>query len=77
VIPLPVFLRLAELAQVDDDLKSMVWSHPRARSYYRNSKGRVYMSCPYRLVDMWTLLREPKPEDYAFHFAGDNKAGAG
>lgn len=64
-------------AKVDGDLKSMVWSHPKARSYYRNSKGRVYLSCPYRLVDMWTLLREPKAEDYRFHFPGDNKGGVG
>jgi 4-hydroxyacetophenone monooxygenase len=63
--------------KVDGDLKSMVWSHPKARSYYRNSNGRVYLSCPYRLVDMWTLLREPTAEDYRFHFAGDNKGGAG
>ena len=62
--------------QVDDDLKSMVWSHPKARSYYRNSKGRVYLSSPYRLVDMWTMLREPKAEDYHLHASDGNKHGA-
>jgi len=63
--------------KVDGDLKSMVWSHPKARSYYRNSRGRVYLSCPYRLVDMWTLLRVPIAADYRFHFPGDNKGGPG
>jgi 4-hydroxyacetophenone monooxygenase len=63
-------------ARVDEDLQTMVWSHPKARSYYRNSKGRVFLSCPYRLVDMWTLLRAPKPEDYRFHFRGDNQVGS-
>ncbi|HLG87010.1 MAG TPA: NAD(P)-binding protein [Alphaproteobacteria bacterium] len=56
-------------AQVDGDLETMVWSHPKARSYYRNSKGRVYLSCPYRLVDMWTMLRKPKLQDYKLHYA--------
>ena len=63
--------------QVDDALKSMVWSHPKARSYYRNSKGRVYMSSPYRLVDMWTMLREPKLEDLCFDFSVGSQSGAG
>lgn len=51
-------------AQVDKDLQGLIWTHPRARSYYRNSKGRVFMSNPYRLVDYWTMTRAPKPEDY-------------
>ena len=54
-------------AQADDDLKSMVWSHPKARDYYRNSKGQVFLSCPYRLIDRWTMLREPKLEHYQLH----------
>jgi 4-hydroxyacetophenone monooxygenase len=51
-------------ARVDQDMRGMVWSHKNARSYFRNSKGRVFLSCPYRLVDMWTKLRAPNPEHY-------------
>jgi 4-hydroxyacetophenone monooxygenase len=51
-------------AQVDRDLQGLIWTHPKANSYYRNSKGRVFLSNPYRLVDYWTMTRQPKIEDY-------------
>ena len=50
-------------AQIDARMPQMIWSHPMARSYYRNSKGRVFLSWPYRLVDYWTATRAPKPGD--------------
>ncbi len=50
-------------AQIDARMPRMIWSHPKARSYYRNSKGRVFLSWPYRLVDYWTATRGPEPED--------------
>ena len=50
---------------VDEKLKGLIWSHPKAHSYYRNSKGRIYLSSPYRLVEYWTMTRGPKVEDYA------------
>lgn len=53
-------------AQIDRDLQKLIWTHPKARSYYRNSKGRVFLSNPYRLVDYWTMTRAPKLEDYRF-----------
>jgi 4-hydroxyacetophenone monooxygenase len=51
-------------AQVDKDLQGLIWTHPKAKSYYRNSKGRVFLSNPYRLVDYWTMTRVPKTEDF-------------
>jgi 4-hydroxyacetophenone monooxygenase len=50
--------------QVAEDLKGLIWSLPKAHSYYRNSKGRVFLSCPYRLVDYWKMTRKPKLEDF-------------
>ncbi|MGA4544130.1 flavin-containing monooxygenase [Uniformispora flossi] len=50
--------------QVDKALEGRVWSHPSVRSYYRNSTGRVVVSCPWRLVDYWTMLRSPDPAEY-------------
>jgi 4-hydroxyacetophenone monooxygenase len=50
--------------KVDERMKSMIWSHPKATSYYRNSKGRVFLSWPYRLVDYWTATRKPELADY-------------
>jgi 4-hydroxyacetophenone monooxygenase len=50
-------------AQIDARMPQMIWSHPKATSYYRNSKGRVFLSWPYRLVDYFDVTRGPKPED--------------
>jgi len=45
--------------KVEDQMKNMVWVHPKAKSYYLNSKGRNWVSCPFRLVDYWTWTRRP------------------
>jgi len=52
--------------QVDKDLQKLIWTHHKARSYYRNSKGRVFLSNPYRLVDYWSMTRAPKLGDFQF-----------
>ncbi|MDI2129412.1 flavin-containing monooxygenase [Yinghuangia seranimata] len=51
-------------AEVEQALEQRVWSHPSVRSYYQNSKGRVVVSNPWRLVDYWTMLRSPDPADH-------------
>lgn len=45
--------------KVDTRMDEMIWTDPRVRSYYKNSKGRVYLSWPWRLVDYWTHMRGP------------------
>lgn len=45
--------------QIEQRMQEMIWSHPKANSYYNNSKGRNFMSWPYRLVDYWTATRQP------------------
>ncbi|MFD9194945.1 flavin-containing monooxygenase [Streptomyces phaeochromogenes] len=50
--------------KVDEALTNRVWSHHTVRSYYQNSVGRVVTSCPWRLVDFWTMLREPDPAEH-------------
>lgn len=54
--------------RVDEALDRTVWVHPGAEvnGYYRNSAGRAVVPCPWRLVDYWTMLREPHPEDLTF-----------
>jgi 4-hydroxyacetophenone monooxygenase len=51
-------------AHVDETLKGLIWSHPRAKSYYKNKRGRVFLSSPYKLVDYWGMTREPDLADY-------------
>jgi 4-hydroxyacetophenone monooxygenase len=48
--------------KVEEQMKQMIWSHPKAKSYYLNSKGRNYVSCPFKLADYWTWTRNPDPE---------------
>lgn len=52
-------------ARVDASLETTVWKHPGSdeRGYYRNEDGRVVVPCPWRIVDYWTMLRKPDPED--------------
>jgi len=51
-------------AQIDKRMEQMIWTHPKAKNYYRNSKGRVFMSWPYRLVDYWVQTRAPIRENF-------------
>ncbi len=55
--------------RVDEALDRTVWAHPGANvsGYYRNSTGRpVTPPCPWRLVDYWTMLREPDVKNFVF-----------
>jgi 4-hydroxyacetophenone monooxygenase len=51
-------------AKLDATLARMVWSHPGMNSWYKNSKGRVITTSPWRLVDYWGWTREAKLADY-------------
>jgi 4-hydroxyacetophenone monooxygenase len=48
-------------------MEDMIWTHPKAESYYNNSKRRVYLSWPYRLVDYWNVTRKPDMEQFKIH----------
>jgi 4-hydroxyacetophenone monooxygenase len=53
--------------RVDEALDQTVWKHGgTANGYYRNKSGRPWVSCPWRLVDYWTMLRAPDPRHYTF-----------
>ncbi|MGW4125693.1 NAD(P)-binding protein [Nocardia sp. NPDC004711] len=41
-------------------------SGAQVNGYYRNTAGRAVVPCPWRLVDYWTMLRAPHPEDLTF-----------
>ena len=51
--------------KVDERMQQMIWTHPRANSYYNNSKGRVFLSWPWRLVDFFNETRGPAEGTYA------------
>jgi 4-hydroxyacetophenone monooxygenase len=51
--------------RLDEALAAMVWSHPSIKSsWYRNSKGKLTVLSPWRLVDYWNWTREPQLEDF-------------
>ena len=54
--------------KVDEALDKTVWAHPGkgVTGYYRNRHGRPIVPCPWRLVDYWTMLREPNADDLIF-----------
>lgn len=51
-------------ARLDETLSGLVWSHPGMNSWYKNSRGRVTTTSPWRLVDYWRWTREPDLGDY-------------
>jgi 4-hydroxyacetophenone monooxygenase len=50
-------------AKVDRAHERMVWTHPGMATYYRNTRGRVVVNTPFRIVDFWTMSRrDPTPD---------------
>jgi 4-hydroxyacetophenone monooxygenase len=52
--------------RMDEANSKMVWSHPGMTTYVRNSKGRVTVNMPWRIVDYWTMMSAPNTGDYVF-----------
>jgi 4-hydroxyacetophenone monooxygenase len=50
--------------RVDEAHERMVWTHPGMSTYYRNSRGRVVVNTPFRIVDFWHMTRTPDLDDY-------------
>ncbi len=53
--------------RLQKELEGLVWSSPHVKhSWYKNSKGRIHILSPWRLVDYWTWTREPDAADFEF-----------
>ena len=50
--------------RVDEAHSRMIWSHPGFTTYYKNSRGRVVVLVPWRVVDYWQMLRKARLEDF-------------
>jgi 4-hydroxyacetophenone monooxygenase len=59
--------------RVDAEHAELVWTHPGMNNWYRNAKGRVFAPMPWRLVDYWTMTREPQLNDYHIRTAAAGK----
>jgi 4-hydroxyacetophenone monooxygenase len=51
-------------ARVDAQHERMVFAHPGMDNWYKNRRGRVVTLSPWRLVDYWSMTREPDPADF-------------
>jgi 4-hydroxyacetophenone monooxygenase len=50
--------------RVDRAHEQMVWTHKGMDTYYRNSRGRVVVNTPWRIVDYWHMTRSADLSDY-------------
>lgn len=63
--------------RVDRAHEAMVWTHQGMDTYYRNSKGRVVVNNPFRIVDVWRDTEAAKADDFVFStHAGSTTSGA-
>jgi len=50
--------------RLDTAMETMVWRHPKVRSYYNNKDGRVITNVPWTMYQYWDLTRQPDLGDY-------------
>ena len=50
--------------RVDEAHERMVWTHEGMDTYYRNSRGRVVVNNPFRVIDYWRMTRHADLSDY-------------
>lgn len=51
-------------AKVDATHEQMVWTYPGVESYYKNSKGRVVVNNPFRILDVWRMTEVADLEEF-------------
>ncbi|MFZ9508981.1 MAG: flavin-containing monooxygenase [Burkholderiaceae bacterium] len=52
--------------RVDAQHAKMVWAHPGVGSWYKNRRGRVFATSPWRMLDYWNFTRVIEPSEYRF-----------
>jgi len=52
--------------RIDAAHDRLVWTHPGATNWYRNSRGRVVAITPWRNDAFWRMTREADPADLVF-----------
>jgi 4-hydroxyacetophenone monooxygenase len=51
-------------AKVDRTHEQLVWAYPGVESYYKNSKGRVVVNNPFRILDVWRMTETADLGDF-------------
>lgn len=50
--------------RVDEAHGRMIWSRPDLHGYYKNSKGRIVVNNPFRIVDVWKMTETANIADF-------------
>ncbi|SUE28837.1 flavin-containing monooxygenase [Nocardia farcinica] len=50
--------------ELDEALAQTVWDFGGTTTYYRNSRGRIVTNSPWRYVDYWKRVHEPRLADF-------------
>lgn len=51
-------------AMVDETHAGMVWTYPGVETYYKNSKGRVVVNNPFRILEFWNMTERADLNEY-------------
>ena len=51
-------------ARIDERHSGMVWATSGVKTYFHNSKGRVVVNNPFRILEVWNLTEEADLRDY-------------
>ena len=50
--------------KVDRTHEQLVWAYPGVENYYKNSKGRVVVNNPFRILDVWRMTETADLDDF-------------
>jgi 4-hydroxyacetophenone monooxygenase len=51
--------------ELQSEVESLMWGHPSIEhSWYKAADGKVYVLCPWRLVDYWKMTAAVDPNDH-------------
>ncbi|KRB82226.1 monooxygenase [Sphingomonas sp. Root710] len=64
------------VARLDAAHDKLVWTHPGAENWYRNSRGRIIAITPWRNDAFWRMTRQANPEDLSFGRGEKEEAAA-
>ncbi len=64
-------------AKVDETHAGLVWTYPGVEGYVRNSKGRIVVNNPFRILDMWRMTETADLADYHLGRASAPSRSAG
>ena len=63
-------------AKVDATHQQMVWTYPGVETYYKNSKGRIVVNNPFRILDVWRMTEAADLDEYRGTSGADRLAPA-